>query len=274
MTANEGQRRQWSHPGMVAGWEKRERLTERVSRHVLAAATLQPGEHVLEIGSGGGKLALLAATQVRASGRVLGADISPGMVDLATARAAAARAKNVSFVVADCQADELPGAPFDVAISQFGVMFFDDPVAAFANIRNQLKRGSRLAFACWQPPERNAWFPGPVFARFATEPRTVPDPGQRPAPGLFAFSEPGYVRGILQDAGFMGIDRVAKTVTVRAPLDSVIDAERTGQISPDPGQAEAVLAAVDAHFAPLRIPDSDLYRFELRIQVFTANASS
>ena len=67
---------------------------------------------------------------------------------------AAAGADNVTFVLADAQTDSFPGAPFDAAISQFGVMFFDDPVAAFANIRAQLRPGGRLAFACWQPLRR------------------------------------------------------------------------------------------------------------------------
>lgn len=271
MTANDAQRRQWNHPDLVSGWEKRERLTERVSRHVLVAAQLHSGERVLEVGSGGGKLALLASKQVGPGGRVYGADISAGMVDMATRRAKAARARNVTFSVADCQCDPLPGAPFDLAISQFGVMFFQDPIEAFANIRSHLKKGARLAFACWQPVERNPWFPGPLFARFSTSPGATSE-GARPAPGPFAFEEPGYVRGILQDAGFMGIDRIAKTVTVRAPLNAVVEPAWLERMDLDDRQLASLESALDAHYEPMRLPDSNLYRFELRIQIFTANA--
>lgn len=271
MTANEVQRRQWNHPDMVSGWEKRERLTERVSKHVLVAAQLQPGERVLEIGSGGGKLALLTAKQVGPGGRVFGADISAGMVELATARAKAARARNVAFSVADCQCEPLDGAPFDLAISQFGVMFFEDPVEAFSNVRKHLKAGGRIVFACWQPPEKNSWFPGPIFARFSGRPPNQPQ-REQPEPGLFAFQDPGYVRGVLHSAGFMGIDRVAKTVTVRAPLASVVERSLVERMDLDEGQRAALELALEEHYDPMRIPDSSLYRFELRIQLFTANA--
>jgi len=271
MTANEVQRRLWNHPDTVSGWEKRERLTERVSRHVLVAAQVQSGERVLEIGSGGGKLALLAAKQVGPGGRVFGADISGGMVELATARAKAARARNVSFSVADCQSDALEGAPFDLAISQFGVMFFDEPVHAFSNIRKHLRKGARLVFACWQPSDKNSWFPGAVLAQFS-QGSSDGHLDSKPAPGPFAFQDPGYVRGILQDAGFMGIDRVAKIVTVRASLDSVIDAPLIERLGLDDTRHDELEAALDRHYEPMRLPDSNLYRFELRIQLFAANA--
>ena len=271
MPVNEAQRKQWSNPEMVANWERREPLLARVSRHVLSAALLQSGEKVLEVGSGGGKLALLAARQVSSRGRVTGADISHGMVELATTRAAAAKAKNVSFVVVDCQADNIPGGPFDVAISQFGVMFFEDPVAAFANIRGHLKRGARLAFACWQPVSRNTWHPGPVVAPFVAASPAPASASADTAPGPFAFGDPGYVRGILQEAGFMGIDRVAKTVTARISRDAVVANALMGAVIPPERLAEA-MAAVEEHYAQMRIPETDLYRFELRIQVFTANS--
>jgi SAM-dependent methyltransferase len=271
MSVNDAQRKQWSDPATVANWERRELLTERVTRHVLGAALLQSGERVLEVGSGGGKLALLAGKQVSPRGHVTGADISQGMVELAAARAAAAKAKNVNFVVADCQSDKVPGGPFDAVISQFGVMFFEDPVAAFANIRAHLKRGARLSFACWQPFTRNPWFPGPVLARFLP-----PGPARlapaRPEPGPFAFGDPGYVRSILQEAGFIGIDRVAKTVTVRAPKDAIIDRSLAPRLNVPADVVERAMGAVDAHYETMRIPGTDLYRFELRIQVFIANS--
>ena len=66
--------------------------------------------------------------------------------------------------VADVQRETVPGGPFDAVISQFGVMFFDEPETAFTNIRRQLVDGGRLAFACWRAPDLNPWFPGPALA--------------------------------------------------------------------------------------------------------------
>lgn len=175
--ANEFEYRRWNDEQMVAGWSKRERFTDRVVPHVVAA--LQPGERVLDVGSGGGKLSIAIGEAVGGRGKVTGADISAGMVAMATERATDANAKNVSFLRADVQSESVPGGPFDAMTSQFGVMFFDEPVAAFSNIRRQLKPGGRIAFACWQPMARNTWFPGPAIAPFVPPP-PPPAPGKSP----------------------------------------------------------------------------------------------
>ena len=112
------------------------------------------GERVLDVGCGGGRTSLAAGEAVGMAGYVVGADISEPLRALADRRAQEAGAKNVSFRQVDMQTDTVPGGPFDVALSQFGVMFFDEPVTAFGNIRAHLKPGGRLAFACWQTGER------------------------------------------------------------------------------------------------------------------------
>ena len=102
----------------------------------------------------------------------------------------------------------LPAGHFDVVASRFGVMFFDDPVAAFANLARATKPGGRLAFVCWQPVDRNPWFAEPLAAAMAV----VPDPKLPPpgGPGPFAFSYPDRVCDVLRAGGFDAIDgRVA-----------------------------------------------------------------
>ena len=91
-------------------------------------------------------------------------------------------------------------APFDAAVSQFGVMFFDEPVTAFANIRRHVAPSGRLAFACWQPVERNPWFIGPALAGLAPPP-PPPAPGKSPT-GPFSLSDPERVDEILSGAGW------------------------------------------------------------------------
>jgi SAM-dependent methyltransferase len=263
--ANEFEYRRWNDEQMVAGWPKRERFTDRVVPHVVAALRPQRGERVLDVGSGGGKLSIAIGQEVGGAGRVTGADISAGMVAMATGRATEADAKNVSFLRADVQSETVPGGPFDAMTSQFGVMFFDEPVAAFSNIRRQLKPGGRIAFACWQPMARNTWFPGPAIAPFVPPP-PPPAPGKSPT-GPFALGDARATRRMLSAAGFVDIGRAPKSLAVWTPSDSVADDQQLTAV-PDDRKDEA-RTAMARHFEgfPRR---GDECRFDLNIQVFTA----
>src|SRR5690242_10567588 len=123
---------------------------------ILRAAALRAGLNVLDVGCGSGGTTLAAARLV-APGRVLGLDLSGPMLAQARAGAEAAGLANVTFQQGDAQVESLEPAGFDIAISRFGVMFFADPVAAFANIRSATRPGGRLVFVCWQPLAANQW---------------------------------------------------------------------------------------------------------------------
>jgi SAM-dependent methyltransferase len=114
------------------------------------------------------------------------------------------RAKGpVEFREVDAQTADLGRGGFDAVYSRFGVMFFEDPAAAFANIRTQLKPGGRLAFVCWRSPAENPLMVGPMIA---AAPLLPPQPPPDPlAPGPFAFADPERVRGILEGAGFTDV---------------------------------------------------------------------
>jgi len=267
MAANEAERKRWDDERMAERWPKRERFTDAVTPYVLRALAPRPGEKMLEVGSGGGKLAMAAGQAVSPGGKVVGADISRAMVGLAESRLKAARASNVSFRVADVQTDSIPGGPFDAAISQFGVMFFEEPVTAFANIRAHLERGGRLAFACWQPVERNPWFSGPALAAFATPPPPLA-PGKSPT-GPFAFGNPRRVRGILHDAGFTAVTRSPHLIHVRLPADTLIDDAQLDVMGVAPEKRPEALEALRKHMEALTLPDGRC-RFPLAFQVFTA----
>ncbi|MGH2632789.1 MAG: class I SAM-dependent methyltransferase [Tepidiformaceae bacterium] len=206
MADNEAQRQMWNAPARMASWKTEEPSLAGVAEPLLAAARPVAGENVLDLGCGGGMTTLLAAGLVGPRGRALGVDISEPMVELATGRAEAAGLSNVTFEVADAQTAVLPQAPFSLAMSRFGVMFFDDPVAAFSNVARHLQPGGRLAFACWQGEQMNRWFATEVLRKYRPAPPADDRPAAgSPAPGPFAFSDPEYVEGILTSAGFTSI---------------------------------------------------------------------
>jgi SAM-dependent methyltransferase len=148
-----------------------------------AAAAVQPGERVLDIGCGAGQTTLEAA---RVAGSVLGVDVSGRMLERARARAAGV--ENVEFVFGDAQSHPFERASFDVAISRCGLMFFADPVAAFGNLAGALRPGGRLAGLIWQRYEDNEW---------ATALRVTRDP--------FSLGDPEATRELLERAGFRDV---------------------------------------------------------------------
>ncbi len=162
-----------------------------------------PGEQVVDVGCGCGDTSLELARRVGPEGGVLGLDISAPMLEVARRRAAEAGASGLKFRQADAQVAALPDDR-DAVFSRFGVMFFADPEAAFANLRRSLRPGGRLAFVCWRPLPENLWIHLPAEAAAGlVPPAPPPEPG---TPGPFAFADPDRVRAILAQAGFTGID--------------------------------------------------------------------
>jgi SAM-dependent methyltransferase len=220
MTANQDQIDYWNGP-TGAKWAKFQSEMDRnladCTVGLLKLAAPQPGENVLDIGCGAGEISWRMAEAVGPGGKVMGVDVSRPLLNQARSRA---HARNVHFEEGD--AASYPFQPeFDLIISRFGVMFFDDPKAAFANIRKAAARGGRLAFICWRPMPENEWTTLPMSAARPLLPeQPAPDPF---APGPFAFSDPARVKGILEDAGFRDV-KIEK-------MDGVMD------LGPSPEQA-------------------------------------
>jgi SAM-dependent methyltransferase len=176
------------------------------------------GEHIVDIGCGCGQSSLALAARVRPTGSVVGVDISQPMLDVAFRRPRTADLQ-VTFRKLDAQTGDLGDDLFDAAFSRFGVMFFSDPVAAFANIRASLKPDGRLAFVCWRTLNENPWMQAPLQAALPLlPPLAPPDPA---APGPFAFADPSRVRSILADSGY-------GSVTIN-PFDADIGGEDLDQ---------------------------------------------
>jgi SAM-dependent methyltransferase len=213
----------WNGP---AG-ERWSKAQDRIDHHLglitealLALAAPKEGERVLDIGCGGGTTALILRERVGPDGAVTGIDISEPNLALANARAHAGMA-DVAFLKADAATYEFEPA-FDLAFSRFGVMFFDDPVAAFANLRKALVKTGRLVFVCWRTFKENDWSFEPYEAALDLLPPQEPtDPH---APGPFAFADDGRLGGILERAGYRGIriKPLDTTVNMGASIDDAL----------------------------------------------------
>ncbi|ABC93261.1 probable methyltransferase protein (plasmid) [Rhizobium etli CFN 42] len=167
----------------------------------IEAAAPAMGERVLDVGCGAGASSLDLAVRVGPGGHVLGVDISEPLIG--RARALAPQDTPALFQVADASSIELPEGAFDILFSRFGVMFFDDPTAAFAHMRRALKPGGRVAFVCWRGMAENDWVCLPMGAIKGIVPPTAPPDPE--APGPFSFGDRGRVARILTAAGFADI---------------------------------------------------------------------
>jgi SAM-dependent methyltransferase len=162
---------------------------------------LLPGQRVVDLGCGSGRTTLELASRVGPGGEVLGVDIAAEMLARGRERAARSGAGNIEFLHADVQVHDLGQARFDAAYSRFGVMFFTDPVAAFANVRTALRPGGMLSFVCWQGVFDNEWMlvPGAAVASVTGSLPPMPGPDE---PGPFSLADPDRVRAVLDAAGF------------------------------------------------------------------------
>ena len=241
---------------------------------VVARAALQPGERVLDIGCGAGASCLALAREVGPEGRVIGLDISEPL--LALARERAAGTPNVELQLGDAQTDA-PGRDFDVVTSRFGVMFFDDPVAAFANIATLMRPGGRMIFAAWARQEDNPWFRLPLEA--AVE-RLGPAPaaGDPDGPGPMAFRDIDRVTGLLRQAGLadVGGERVAlelvhpggSDVVHRLALEIGTASRHVRDMNGDEADVQAIREALKERLA---VFDRDgAFRIPAAINLFTA----
>lgn len=247
---------------MAAPWLRVEAQTDAAHAPVLdllmARADLMSGQSVLDIGPGAGVSLLRAAQAVGPGGRVAGIEIAPPFADRARDRAP----DHVQIIVADAATHAYEPEGYDAAISMFGVMFFANPVQAFANIRKALKPGAALTFACWGPPQANPWFS--MTGRLAAE-VLGGAPGFDPeAPGPMSLADPDKITRLLTEAGWQPeIDTQDLHLTPIGPPEQVAEmhmtiggaahamrlAKEAGTLTP--AHKDAVRARLIAGFAAL-----------------------
>ena len=179
---------------------------------LLEKIRLTPRQSLLDVGCGCGALTLAAA---RFADLAVGIDISTPLTEVASERASRAGIDNVEFVVADAQTHAFAPGTFDLVVSQFGLMFFDDPVGAFSNLRRSLAPGGRLAFVSWQGIPANEWLA--VIASQVAKFVEIPEfGGVSKGPGMFALMDQDETTALLKAAGFteVAIESLAPAILI------------------------------------------------------------
>jgi SAM-dependent methyltransferase len=256
MATNDEQNKLWNGPAGAAWIDAQESLDgmfRPFENLLVEAASAAGARRVLDVGCGTGATTLSVARRLGPHARCVGLDISQPMIELARARAAREK-QAAEFVVGDAQTQSPVGAPFDMLISRFGVMFFEDPVAAFTNLRRAMRTDGVMRCAVFRSPAENPFM---TAAERAAAPLLPGLPPRNPdAPGQFAFADARRVQGILESAGWRNVEVLPVDVTCTFPArDLEAYLMRLGPVgmalrSADEPMRERVIAAVRAGFAP------------------------
>jgi len=224
----------------------------------LAALAPRPGERILDLGCGAGATTARIVEAVGPRGVVTGIDISPDLLAVARARPGNEAAM---FLEGDAQGWDFEAGAYDALFSRFGCMFFDDPPAAYHNLRRALKPGARAVLTVWRDLDANPWAALP--AAVGAEVLGPAEPLAPGTPGPFAWADPMIFRPILEGAGFTGLEWREEPITLQigeaggaGPVERAV--AMLMRIGPAArrlkGQPEAARAAVAERLAPALEP--------------------
>ena len=206
----------------------------------MVASEISTNNFVLDIGCGCGDTSLEIGRRVGKHGRVHGLDISGPMIKEARSRESLAGQKNVTFDCSDAQTHQFHPV-YDVVFSRFGVMFFEDPMAAFSNIRCAIKPGGRLVFICWQPAKDNEWVSRSLD--IVANHIMLPEPPGPEDPGPMSFGDANRINRILTNTGFSDI-RIEGRNT---PFTVGVNTEEAVEFLTQLGPAGGAIANSDAN---------------------------
>jgi SAM-dependent methyltransferase len=246
----------WSRA--ATGWgthrEQMQAAFRPVSGWLVDAIEPQPGHRVLELAAGPGDTGFLAAELIAPGGTLVTSDAVEEMLALARARAHELGIQNVEFQIIDAEWIDLPTASLDGVLARWGYMLLADPAAALRETRRVLRPGGRVALAAWTDPDENPW-----TAVAMAEARRIAggEPPDLDAPNMFAFRDPGTIRGLLEDTGFTDIVVAQVDLVFRYPdldtwWDTVLDISTTlgdAVTALTPAQRDDLRDAIDARLA-------------------------
>lgn len=245
--------------GAVApGWEQNadfvDSRTEDLTRAMLEAAALEPGDRVLELACGPGGLGIAAADRVGADGEVVLSDVAPQMTAIAAARSEARGLGNVTTLDLDLERLDQPDGSYDAVLCREGIMLVPDHDGAASEMRRVLRPGGRAVVSVWGPRERNPWL-GAMLGAVGTQLGMMfPPPG---LPGPFALDGRDKLLAVLSGAGFedVAVDEVEApwigasfdqwwlvTTALAGPLAKVLEAQPPEAIDAIRSRAREALA--------------------------------
>lgn len=245
--------------GAVApGWEQNadfvDSRTEDLTRAMLEAAALEPGDRVLELACGPGGLGIAAADRVGADGEVVLSDVAPQMTAIAAARSEARGLGNVTTLDLDLERLDQPDGSYDAVLCREGIMLVPDHDGAASEMRRVLRPGGRAVVSVWGPRERNPWLGAMLDAVGTQLGVTFPPPG---LPGPFALDGRDKLLAVLSGAGFedVAVDEVEApwigasfdqwwlvTTALAGPLAKVLEAQLPEAIDAIRSRAREALA--------------------------------
>ncbi|MBH0208607.1 MAG: methyltransferase domain-containing protein [Nitrospira sp.] len=213
----ESQRQDWNR--VAGGWEKWDRFFDEqmafLNHRLIADARLRSGMRVLDLGSGTGYPALLAAQTVGPQGQVMGIDLAAQMLDAARRKATSLKLSNVTFQTGDVTSLPFEQASFDAVTTRFCLMFLPEIQKAVTEIARVLKPDTWVAAAVWSSPERNPYLKIPIDIIKQIVEIPLPDPT---APGIFRLAKPGDLAAMLQQAGLVDISEQEFLGDVQFPV--------------------------------------------------------
>ena len=178
-----------------------EAMLAPIDEPLITALALTAAVRVADVGCGAGATTFAVVRCAPAGSVAHGLDLSPALIEVARRRRGA-HDSAVAFEIADLGTAAPPQMPYDRLVSRLGVMFFTDPLAAFANLRRWLVPGGRVAFAVWGPVEDNAWM---AATRAAVADAIGLAPIDPTAPGPFRYGDVAPLVSLLGRAGFVDV---------------------------------------------------------------------
>jgi SAM-dependent methyltransferase len=225
------------------------RIFEPWGRLLLDRAALLPGEEVLDVATGPGTIARMAAARVGPGGRVHGVDLSPQMIAEAQTKAGEGGAAPIEYTRAPADELPFPAATFDAVLCQQGIQFFPDQPAAMKEMRRVLRPGGRAALALWADDKAMT-----LFASFLAAFDAV---AGRPARPPLSWLDATRLAALFDQAGFHDtrIDEPSLVAIFDGGIDEALDcvdgtSVGAGVRAMDEGQRRAFEAAVKERLTP------------------------